>query len=423
MTATGSNYPDSKAMQVYRVGGAVRDRLLNLPIKDTDWVVTGATPEAMVAQGYRPVGKDFPVFLHPRTQQEYALARTERKTSRGYAGFSFNTDPAITIEQDLARRDLTINAIAEDADGKLIDPYNGQQDLENRILRHVSDAFVEDPVRVLRVARFAARFAHLGFSIARETQDLIEQIGKSGELDALVSERVWAEMSRALSEPDPQVFFTSLRECRVLNLLFPEIDNLFGVPQTAKYHPEVDTGAHLMLALKKSAELGYDNETRFAVLLHDLGKANTPAEILPGHHGHENRGILLARNFCNRWRIPKAHTELALMTCEFHTHIHRMYEMKPATLLRFFIQTDVFRRPERFIKMTRACIADARGRTGFENDPYPQADYAVRLVQKLNALDLKPVLDSERQGQEMGQAINEYRLQYLKQIVEVDPAI
>lgn len=408
-------------MQVYRVGGAIRDQLLGLSVKDTDWVVTGSSPEQMVALGYRPIGKDFPVFLHPGTQQEYALARTERKVSRGYAGFQFNTAPEITIEQDLARRDLTINAIAEDEQGQLIDPFNGQQDLQNRQLRHVSDAFVEDPVRVLRIARFAARFAHLGFAIAEETRALIRHIGESGELDALVAERVWSEMSRALCEPDPQVFFTSLRDCGVLKILFPEIHNLFGVAQTAKYHPEVDTGIHLMLALKKSAELGYDNETRFAVLTHDFGKANTPSNILPSHHGHEKRGVSLTRDFCKKWRVPKSYSELALLTCEFHSHIHRMYEMKPSTLLQFFNRTDIYRRPERFVKLTRACIADARGRKNFENDPYPQADYAVRLMEKLNALDLTPVLESGKQGKELGEAIDHYRLQYLKQIIEAEP--
>jgi len=405
-------------MQIYRVGGAIRDQLLGLPVKDTDWVVTGATPEQMVTEGYLPIGKDFPVFLHPRTKQEYALARTERKVSRGYAGFNFNTDPAISIEQDLARRDLTINAIAEDAQGKLIDPFNGQQDIQLRILRHVSDAFVEDPVRVLRVARFAARFAHLGFQVADETKQLIRQIAQSGELDALVAERVWVEMDKALAEQDPQEFFNSLRDCGALQTLFPEIDNLFGVPQTASYHPEVDTGIHVMLALKKSAELNFTNDVRFAVLMHDLGKANTPADILPSHHGHEQRGIKLSRNFCRRWRVPKAISELATMTCEYHTHIHRAYEMKPSTLMKLFSQTDSFRRPERFYKMTQACIADARGRTGFEDDPYPQAAYAWGLVKQLNGLDLTPVLESSHQGPALGQAIYDYRLQFLKTIVQ-----
>ncbi|MBC8212168.1 MAG: multifunctional CCA addition/repair protein [Gammaproteobacteria bacterium] len=405
-------------MQVYRVGGAIRDRLLGLAVKDTDWVVTGSTPEQMAAEGYLPIGKDFPVFLHPKTKQEYALARTERKVSRGYAGFNFNTDPAISIEQDLARRDLTINAIAEDAQGTLIDPFNGQQDIQLRILRHVSDAFVEDPVRVLRVARFAARFAHLGFQIAEETKQLIGQIAQSGELDALVAERVWVEMDKALAEHDPQVFFTSLRDCGVLHTLFPEIDNLFGVPQTARYHPEVDTGIHVMLALKKSAELDHPNDVRFAVLTHDLGKATTAPNILPAHHGHEQRGIKLTRNFCRRWRVPKATSELAIMTCEFHTHIHRAYELKPATLLKLFTQTDCFRRSERFHKMTQACIADARGRTGYEQDPYPQAAYAWDLVQQLNALELTPVLSSDLKGKALGQAIYDYRLQFLKTIVQ-----
>lgn len=408
-------------MQVYRVGGAIRDELLGIAVKDNDWVVTGATPEEMVAAGFTPIGKDFPVFLHPQTKEEYALARTERKVSRGYAGFSFNTDPEITIQQDLERRDLTINAIAEDIKGNFIDPFNGQQDLKDRVLRHVSDAFIEDPVRVLRTARFAARFSRFEFSIAEETKQLIMQIGESGELDALVAERVWTETHKALGENDPQVFFTSLRDCGVLKILFPEIDNLFGVPQTAKYHPEVDTGVHLMMCLKKAAELDFDLDVRFAVLMHDLGKANTPTNILPGHYGHEQRGVKLARKFCKKWRVPKAYAELALMTCEYHTHIHRMYEMKASTLLTFFMRTDSFRRPERFKKMTQACVADARGRTHFENDPYPQADYANRLVEQLNQLDIKPILDSQKKGKELGDAIYNYRLEYLKRIIEQSP--
>ncbi len=408
-------------MQVFRVGGAIRDEILGLPVKDTDWVVTGTTPEAMIASGYLPIGKDFPVFLHPESKEEYALARTERKTGRGYAGFTFNTDPSITIEQDLSRRDLTINAIAEDEQGNIIDPYNGRQDLKNRLLRHVSEAFVEDPVRVLRVSRLAARFTHLGFRIADETKRLIQDMGASGELDTLVPERVWSEMSSALNEKDPQVFFTSLRECQVLDRLFPEIDNLFGVPQTAKYHPEIDTGIHLMMALKKSAELDQDNDVRFAVLMHDLGKANTPAEILPGHHGHEQRGVELTRQFCEKWRVPKATTELALMTCEFHTHIHRAYELNPKTLLKLFMRNDTFRRPERFEKMTQACLADARGRTHFENDPYPQAAYMNRLVAQLNQLNIQKVVDSNKHGKELGDAIFNFRLDYLKTIIEKGP--
>ncbi|MCK4710222.1 MAG: multifunctional CCA addition/repair protein [Gammaproteobacteria bacterium] len=408
-------------MQVYRVGGSVRDQLLGLNIKDIDWVVTGSTPEQMTANGYKAIGKDFPVFLHPQTKEEYALARTERKTSKGYAGFSFNTDPKITIEQDLSRRDLTINAIAEDTDGNIIDPFNGQQDIKDRILRHVSEAFVEDPVRVLRIARFAARFAHLGFRIAKETRQLIQQIGESGELDALVPERVWTEMNKALAEDDPQVFFTSLRECKVLKILFPEIDNMFGVPQTAKYHPEIDTGIHVMMVLKKSAELNFDNDIRFSALTHDLGKANTPVDVLPSHHGHEQRGIKLTKQFCKKWRVPKATTELALMTCEFHTHVHRAYELKASTLLKLFIRTDCFRRPQRFHKMTQACIADVRGRTSFENTPYPQAAYLNRLVEQLNKLDLAPIVKSAKKGKETGLAIYDFRLKYLKSILEKEP--
>ena len=273
-------------MNYYRVGGCVRDRLLGLEVNDTDWVVTGATPAEMTAAGFKSVGRDFPVFLHPETKEEYALARSERKTGPGYRGFDVSFEPDTTIEQDLLRRDLTINAMAETEDGEIIDPYGGRKDIESRLLRHVSPAFVEDPVRVLRVARFAARLAPLGFRVADETRDLIRQIGESGELDALVAERVWQELSRALDEADPAAFFETLRDCGVLGRLFPEIEALHGVPQTARYHPEIDTGVHLMMALRKSAELGLDNETRFAVLMHDLGKGTTPHELLPRHHGH-----------------------------------------------------------------------------------------------------------------------------------------
>ena len=409
-------------MKVWRVGGAVRDRLLGLPVKDVDWVVTGATPERMAELGYRPVGKDFPVFLHPETHEEYALARTERKIARGYGGFSFNTDPSITIEQDLSRRDLTINAMAEDDQGRLIDPYGGQRDLEARLLRHVSGAFVEDPLRVLRIARFAARFARLGFRIAPETCALIRQIGESGELDALVPERVWTELARALAEPDPQVFFESLRDCGVLQRLFPEIDALFGVPQTEKYHPEIDTGVHVMMVLKQAARLDCPVDTRYAALTHDLGKATTPPEILPGHRGHERRGLKILRRLNQRLKVPRSAAELALLTCEYHTHVHRIYEMRPDTILKFLKATDSFRRPERFYQFTRACLADARGRLGHEDDRYPQADYAWRLAQAMNALDLSPVLESGLQGKALGQAIHEYRLQRLESLIEPAPA-
>jgi tRNA nucleotidyltransferase (CCA-adding enzyme) len=402
-------------VKIYRVGGAVRDRLLGLPLKDIDWVVTGATPEQMLALGYKSIGKDFPVFLHPESKQEYALARSERKTGPGYRGFEINTDPGITIEQDLQRRDLTINAIAEDEDGNLVDPWGGQRDIEARCLRHVSEAFVEDPVRVLRVARFAARFHELGFTVAPETRELIRQMGASGELESLVPERVWAELSRALDESAPQQFFLTLRECAVLARLFPEIDALFGIPQTARYHPEIDTGVHLMLALAKSAELGFDNQTRFAVLVHDLGKATTDPEILPSHHGHEQRGTALVRDFCKRWRVPRAYTELAMITTEYHTLVHRAFDLKPATLLKLMTGADCLRKPGRFRKMLDACIADLRGRKGFEDAAYPQATFLERLGECLREMD---TVEFQRQGlggKALGDAIRDARLRLIKQ--------
>lgn len=411
-------------MKIYRVGGAVRDRLLGLPLKDIDWVVTGATAEQMLALGYKSIGKDFPVFLHPESKQEYALARSERKTGPGYRGFEISADPEITIEQDLERRDLTINAIAEDEDGNLIDPCGGRKDITERRLRHVSEAFVEDPVRVLRVARFAARFHELGFSLAPETRDLIEQMGESGELESLVAERVWTELSRALDEPAPEQFFLTLRECKVLARLFPEIDALFGVPQTARYHPEIDTGVHLMMALAKSAELGYDNATRFAVMMHDLGKATTAAEILPSHHGHEQRGTLLVSDFCERWRVPRAHTELAMITTEYHTLVHRAYELKPSTLLKLLTGVDCLRKPERFRKMLDACIADLRGRKGFENAAYPQAEFLERLCERLRAMDIDAIRRQGHSGKVLGEAIRRKRLELIsreKELAQQDP--
>lgn len=401
-------------MKTYRVGGCVRDRLLDLPITDIDWVITGATVDQMKTAGYQSVGKDFPVFLHPKTKQEYALARNERKIGPGYHGFEFNTDPTITIEQDLSRRDLTINAIAEDKHGNLIDPYGGQTDLKNHILRHVSDAFSEDPVRVLRIARFAARFHHLGFKLAPETIQLIRRMGQSGELGTLVAERVWSEMSRALGEQNPSIFFETLIQCSVLNILFPEINALYGVPQTAKYHPEVDTGVHVMMALEKSAELNFDIETRFAVLMHDLGKATTPINSLPSHHDHEQHGVKLVKAFCKQWKVPRAYTELALITNEYHTHVHRAFELKPATLLKLFTKTDVFRKPERFKKMVQACLSDVRGRTDFENNPYPQADFINQLADKLCNADITKVTQSELEGQALGAAIYDLRLDLIK---------
>jgi len=401
-------------VKVYRVGGCVRDRLLGLPVNDIDWVVTGATAKQMQVAGYKAIGKDFPVFLHPESKQEYALARTERKTAPGYKGFEISADPATTIEQDLLRRDLTINAMAEDDQGNLVDPYGGQKDIEDRILRHVSDAFVEDPLRVLRVARFAARFHKLGFTVAEDTRDLIRQIGESSELDALVPERVWSELSRALDEADPAVFFTSLRDCGVLVRLFPEIDTLFGVPQNAKYHPEIDTGVHVMMALQASAALDHDNETRFAVLMHDLGKATTPASVLPSHRGHEARGKKPVKAFCKRWRVPRAHTELALITTEFHLLVHRAMELKASTLLKLFTRADSMRKPLRFQKMLDACRADIRGRAGSEDDPYRQADFLLQLADKLRHLDVTGIQQQGLTGKAMGQAIQAERLRLIE---------
>jgi len=402
-------------VKCYRVGGCVRDRLLGLPVNDIDWVVTGATPQQMLDAGYKSIGRDFPVFLHPESHQEYALARSERKTGPGYRGFEIIADPTTTIEDDLQRRDLTINAIAEDDEGNIIDPYGGQRDIEARCLRHVSLAFAEDPVRVLRIARFAARFFQLGFSITEETRALIREMGESGELEALVAERVWAELSRALDEKDPSVFFTSLRDSGVLLRLFPEIDALFGVPQNPRYHPEIDTGVHLMMALQASAALGHDNETRFAVLMHDLGKATTPANILPSHHGHEARGIKPVKAFCKRWRVPRAHTELALITTEFHLLAHRAMELKASTLLKLFTRADSLRKPARFVKMLEACRADIRGRIGCEDDSYPQAEYLAKLSDKLRGMDISGIQQQGLSGKAMGQAIHAARLRLIEQ--------
>jgi tRNA nucleotidyltransferase (CCA-adding enzyme) len=402
-------------VKCYRVGGCVRDHLLGLPTNDIDWVVTGATPQQMLAAGYKSIGRDFPVFLHPESRQEYALARSERKTGPGYRGFEVNADPTITIEEDLLRRDLTVNAIAEDEQGNIIDPYGGRQDIEARCLRHVSPAFAEDPVRVLRIARFAARFHPLGFHIAEETCALIREIGESGELEALVAERVWSELSRALDENNPSVFITSLRECGVLVRLFPEIDALFGVPQNAKYHPEIDTGVHLMMALQASAALGHDNEIRFAVLMHDLGKATTPANILPSHHGHEARGVKPVKAFCKRWRVPRAHTELAVITTELHLLAHRAMELNASTLLKLFTRADSLRKPGRFVKMLEACRADLRGRIGCEDDSYPQAGFLAGLSDKLRTMDISAIQQQGLSGNAMGQAIHAARVSVIKQ--------
>ncbi len=382
-------------MRVYLVGGAVRDRLLGLPVRERDWVVVGATPEELVRLGYEPVGREFPVFLHPTTHEEYALARQERKVGPGYRGFTTQFAPSVTLEEDLRRRDLAINAMAEDETGTLIDPYGGQADLAARRLRHVSAAFVEDPVRILRVARFAARFAPLGFRVADETLALMRSITAAGEARTLVPERTWQETSRALAESQPQVFFETLRACGALAVIFPEIDALFGVPQPPRWHPEIDTGVHVLLALKYAADRGRSGAVRFAALTHDLGKAQTPRAEWPSHRGHEEFSVPLIEDLCDRLRVPNTHRELAILAARYHTLVHRALELKPATVLTLLENCDALRRPERFAELLLACEADARGRTGRESEPYPQAAYLEAARSAAAAVTLT---EAERHG-------------------------
>lgn len=397
-------------MEVYLVGGAVRDEQLGLPVKERDWCVVGATPEELTALGYRPVGKDFPVFLHPDTGEEYALARTERKTGRGYHGFHFNTSPDVTLEDDLLRRDLTINAIAKADDGSLIDPCNGLADLNARQLRHVSDAFREDPVRILRTAKFAARFAPLSFEIAAETLDLMRAIVSDGEAAELAPDRVWKETEEALRGANPRVFFEALRECGALAVVYPELDALFGVPQPAKWHPEIDCGVHTLLVVEQAVLLSDDLAVRFAALVHDLGKATTPKEFLPGHAGHEKRSLTLIKKLCSRLPVPKACRELALLVAEFHTHCHRAAELKPATVLKVLERCDAFRRPARFANFLLACEADARGRTGLENSPYPQRAYFSGAQSAAAAVSPADLVTEGLDGAAIGRALSERRL-------------
>ena len=373
-------------MKVFEVGGSVRDALLGLQNQDHDYVVVGATPERMIALGYKPVGADFPVFLHPDTHAEYALARTERKTAPGYQGFVFHTSPDVTLEEDLARRDFTINAIARDTDGKLIDPHNGVSDLNARLLRHVSNAFVEDPVRVLRGARFAARFAKLGFGIAPETKTLMEKITQSGELDHLVPERVWQELSRGLMADTPSRMFEVLRACGALARLLPEVDRLFGVPQSAKSHPEIDTGVHLMMVLDYAASMHHPLPIRFAALGHDLGKGATPQARWPHHPGHEEKSVALVQAICDRLRVPGDCRDLARMTARWHGDAHAALQLSAEKLLAMLEATDALRRPERFQDFVEACACDHYGRPGFANNPYPSKEFLLGALSKLRAL-------------------------------------
>ena len=402
-------------MQVYLVGGAVRDHLLGHPYHEKDYVVVGATPEQLLAQGFQPVGKDFPVFLHPETKDEYALARTERKSGHGYHGFEFHTDPSVTLEQDLIRRDLTINAMAMDNDGNVYDPYGGQQDLCNKVLRHVSDAFVEDPLRVLRIARFAARYHALGFVVAPETLLLMQELAESGELDALTPERVWKETSRALMEAHADVYFETLRTCGALKVLFPELDTLFGIPQRPEYHPEIDCGVHTMMSLQQACRANYSLDVRFAVLLHDLGKALTPADELPRHIMHEERGIRPVTEVCDRLRVPTNTKQLALAVCKEHLKCHQALSLKPGTLWRLLQRLDVLRRPERVEAFVQACECDSRGRLGLEDRDYPQASYileAIQVVRSIKAQDLP----ADVQGPDIGEMLIERRIKAIEQL-------
>ncbi|CAH0235647.1 MULTISPECIES: multifunctional CCA addition/repair protein [Pseudomonas] len=409
-------------MQVYKVGGAVRDRLLGLPVTDVDRVVVGATTEEMLAQGFRPVGADFPVFLHPKTGEEYALARTERKSGRGYGGFTFYASPEVTLEEDLIRRDLTINAMAEDDQLNLTDPYHGQRDLEARILRHVSPAFAEDPLRVLRVARFAARYAGLGFTVADETMDLMRQLSESGELQALTAERSWKEISRALMEDHPQVFIQVLRDCGALKELMPEVDALFGVPQPETHHPEIDTGLHTLSVLEQSSLHKQPLTVRWACLLHDLGKGLTPEEEWPRHIAHEHTGLKLIKAVNERFKVPKDCQELALLVGQYHTHGHRALELKASTLLELLQSFDIYRRPQRFEEFIAACEMDARGRKGLEQRSYPQADYLRGAAKAAREVAVQPLLEQGFKGPELGEALKRERLKALKAYKEAATA-
>ena len=400
-------------MEIYLVGGAVRDALLGYPSSERDWVVVGASPADMLDNGYQQVGRDFPVFLHPQTKDEYALARTERKQGHGYTGFAVHCDPSVTLEQDLLRRDLTVNAMARAESGAIIDPYGGQRDLAAKILRHVSAAFVEDPLRVLRTARFAARYAHLGFSVAAETIELMAHIVLQDELAHLPAERIWTEIERALGERNPEVFIAVLRDCGALQRLLPELEALFGVPQTADYHPEIDTGIHTLMALQQAARLTPATDVRFAVLIHDLGKGGTPAAEWPRHIAHEQRGLKLVDAVCKRLKSPGAHRELALQVCAHHTLCHRALELRGKTLLKLLTATDALRRPERFEAFLLACEADARGRKGLEQRDYPQADYLRRALDIAREVSAAQFTGTGVEGKALGAAISAERVRRL----------
>ena len=407
--------PTTTQFKTYIVGGAVRDELLGLAVKDKDYVVVGATVQAMLDAGYKPVGKDFPVFLHPKTHDEYALARTERKTSAGYKGFVVHASPEVTLEEDLARRDLTINAIAKGADGKLIDPFNGLADIQSKTLRHVSAAFAEDPVRILRIARFAARFTD--FNVAHETLALMRQMVAAGEVDALVSERVWQELSKGLMESKPSRMFEVLRACGALQKILPELDNLWGVPQPPQHHPEIDTGIHVMMVIDYAAKQKFSLPVRFAALVHDLGKGTTPKEILPRHIGHESRSVDLLKGVAKRLRVPNDCKELALIVAKFHGKLHQVSQMRPSTLLEFLIELDAIRQPMRFNDFLKACECDSRGRTGLENCALPEMDLILKALQAAQTVDAGSVAQKYSEPEKIKAAVFQARLDAVKQVL------
>jgi tRNA nucleotidyltransferase (CCA-adding enzyme) len=403
-------------METFLVGGAVRDRLLGLPAGDRDYVVVGTTPEAMLEQGFKPVGRDFPVFLHPTTGEEYALARTERKSGRGYRGFVVDADPGVTLEEDLQRRDFTINAIAQRDDGTVVDPWHGESDIARRVLRHVGPAFVEDPLRVLRAARFMARFADLGFTVAPETMALMREIVASGEMGELVPERVWQELVRALASNTPSAFLRTLRDCGALAVVLPEVDALYGVPQRAEYHPEVDTGVHIELVCDMAAKLAPgDAVVGFAALVHDLGKALTPVDVLPKHLGHEHAGLAPLRALCDRMKVPSQHRDLAKIACREHLNVHRLFELRDSTVHDLLQRCDGFRQPARIAQLGLVCEADKRGRTGLEDQPYPQREALVRLLEVAQSVRAADVAREGLEGPALGEALAKARIRAIHQ--------
>ena len=406
----------TEQLETYLVGGAVRDKLLERPILERDWLVVGATAQHMLSLGFIQVGKDFPVFLHPKSKEEYALARTERKQGKGYTGFVCYAEPDVTIEDDLIRRDLTVNAMALDDNGNIIDPYNGLDDLKNKVLRHVSTAFCEDPLRVLRVARFAARYAHLGFTVAKETMVLMQQMVDDGELSDLTPDRVWKEMSRSLTEKNPEVFIEILRETGALNVIWPSLDKLWGIPNPEQHHGEIDSGIHTMMVLKQAVSLSTEVSVRFASLCHDLGKGKTPEDQWPKHYGHEKSGLSLVKQICNNLKVPNAVKRLSLLVCEFHLHSHRAFELKPSTLLSLLDKLDAWRKPEDFELFLITCQADATGRLGEENSPYPQAQYLRDIFSACKNIQPRIFVEQGLKGVEIKNAINNKRLEIITDI-------